>query len=136
MFDMISKKERCDNMANFEEDWNQLDLSRLQDRGSKKWVAMMLPEHVKMLREYGEEIKKEPRPDLNEFDYEIIHDQIALAMQRNVEIKIKRWKEAWGTHDGALLEWIDLRKRTIEIEDPFRSFELSIDEIVDVTISE
>lgn len=45
-------------MANFEDDWNQLDLSRLQDRGSKKWVAMMLPEHVKLLREYSEEIKK------------------------------------------------------------------------------
>lgn len=136
MFGMISKKERCDNMANFEEDWNQLDLSRLQDRGSKKWVAMMLPEHVKMLREYGEEIKKEPRPDLNEFDYEVIHDQIALAMQRNVEIKIKRWKEGEFIYNRGTIQWIDLRKRTIEIEDPFRSFELSIDEIVDVTLSE
>jgi len=24
----------------------RLDLSKLQDRGNKKWVAMMLPEHV------------------------------------------------------------------------------------------
>ena len=51
------KKKECDRMAKFEEDWNQFDLSHVRDRGSKKWVAMMLPEHVKMLREYGEEIK-------------------------------------------------------------------------------
>lgn len=80
--------------------------------------------------------KKEPRPDLNEFDYEVIHDQIALAMQRNVEIKIKRWKEGEFIYNRGTIQWIDLRKRTIEIEDPFRSFELSIDEIVDVTLSE
>lgn len=131
----MKKKER-DRMANFEEDWNQLDLSQLQDRGSKKWVAMMLPEHVKMLREYSEEIKKEPRPDLNEFDYEAIQDQIALAMKRNVEIKIKRWKEGEFIYNRGTIQWIDLRKRTIELEDPFRSFELYIDEIVDVTILE
>ena len=131
----MKKKER-DSMANFEEDWNQLDLSQLQDRGSKKWVAMMLPEHVKMLREYSEEIKKEPRPDLNEFDYEAIQDQIALAMKRNVEIKIKRWKEGEFIYNRGTIQWIDLRKRTIELEDPFRLFELSIDEIVDVTILE
>lgn len=131
----MKKKER-DNMANFEEDWNQLDLSRLQDRGSKKWVAMMLPEHVKLLREYSEEIKKEPCPNLNEFDYEAIQDQIALAMQRNVEIIIKRWKEGEFIYNRGTIQWIDLRKRTIELEDPFRSFELYIDEIVDVTILE
>lgn len=131
----MKKKER-DRMANFEEDWNQLDLSKLQDRGSKKWVAMMLPEHVKMLREYSEEIKKEPRPDLNEFDYEAIQEQIAIAMKRNVEIKIKRWKEGEFIYNRGTIQWIDLRKRTIELEDPFRSFELYIDEIVDVTILE
>ncbi|MEK3981274.1 YolD-like family protein [Psychrobacillus sp. FSL K6-2836] len=131
----MKKKER-DSMANFEEDWNQLDLSQLQDRGSKKWVAMMLPEHVKMLREYSEEIKKEPRPDLNEFDYEAIQDQIVLAMKRNVEIKIKRWKEGEFIYNRGTIQWIDLRKRTIELEDPFRSFELYIDEIVDVSLLE
>lgn len=124
----MKKKER-DSMANFEEDWNQLDLSHIQDRGSKKWVAMMLPE-------YAVEIKKEPRPDLNEFDYEAIQDQIELAMKRNVEIKIKRWKEGEFIYNRGTIQWIDLRNRTIELEDPFRSFELSIDEIVDVTILE
>lgn len=51
----------------------RLDLSKLQDRGNKKWVAMMLPEHVALLREYGKDIKREPKPDLDEWDYDAIN---------------------------------------------------------------
>lgn len=123
-------------MANFEEDWNALDLSKIRDRGSKKWVAMMLPEHVKMLRDYHEEIKKVPRPDLNEFDYEAIQEQIELAMKRNVAIKIKRWKDGEFLYHRGTIQWIDLTRRIIELEDPFQFFEVKLDEIVDVTILE
>lgn len=123
-------------MTNFKDESNQLDLSHLQDRGSKKWVAMMLPEHVKLLREYAVEIKKEPRPILDEFDYELIEEQIALAMKRNVEVKTKRWKDGEFIYNRGTIQWIDLARRTIELEDAFRSFELSIHEIVDVTIHE
>lgn len=123
-------------MANFEEDWNALDLSKIRDRGSKKWVAMMLPEHVKMLRDYHEEIKKVPFPDLNEFDYEAIQEQIELAMKRNVDIKIKRWKDGEFLYHRGTIQWIDLTRRIIELEDPFQFFEVKLDEIVDVTILE
>ncbi len=123
-------------MANFEEDWNALDLSKIRDRGSKKWVAMMLPEHVKMLRDYHEEIKKVPFPDLNEFDYEVIQEQIELAMKRNVDIKIKRWKDGEFLYHRGTIQWIDLTRRIIELEDPFQFFEVKLDEIVDVTILE
>lgn len=123
-------------MENFQEEWSRLDLSKVRDRGSKKWVAMMLPEHVKMLRDYNEEIKKAPRPDLNEFDYEAIQEQIELAMKRNVEIQVKRWKNGEFLYNQGTIQWIDLTKRTIELEDPFRSFVLQLDEIVDVTIME
>lgn len=119
-----------------EEDWRQPDLSHLQDRGSKKWVAMMLPEHVKLLREYAVEIKKEPRPDLDEFDYELIEELIGLAMKRNVEAKIKRWKDGEFVYNRGMIQSIDLSRRSIELEDPFSSFELSLDEIVDITIFE
>ena len=122
-------------MANMEE-WEQLDLSKIKDRGSKKWVAMMLPEHVKMLRDYQEEVKKEPRPELNEFDYEFIQEQLELAMKRNVEIKVKRWREGEFLYNRGVIQWIDVAKRTIELEDPFRCYKLSLDEIVDATIME
>ena len=113
---------------------DRTDLSKLQDRGSKKWVAMMLPEHVKLLREYMEEQKKTPRPELDEWDLDIIQENIQLAMKRNVEVEIKTWRNgAFHTHLGKVT-WVDINKRTIEMEDILTSFTLQLDEIVDVTI--
>ena len=40
---------------------NNFDLSEVRDRGSKKWVAMMLAEHVQLIRQYNEDTKKIPR---------------------------------------------------------------------------
>ena len=66
---------------------NNFDSSKVRDRGSKKWVAMMLPEHVQLIRQYNEDIKKVHRPSLDEFDLLAIQEQIEIAMKRNVEIK-------------------------------------------------
>lgn len=94
----------------------------------------MLPEHVKLLREYMEEQKKTPRPELDEWDLDIIQENIQLAMKRNVEVKIKTWRSGvFHTHLGKVT-WVDINKRTIEMEDILTSFTLQLDEIVDVTI--
>lgn len=114
----------------------KVDLSKIRDRKDKWGMAMMLPEHVKMLRDYNAEIKKVPRPDLNEFDYEAIQEQIEIAMKRDVEILIKRWKDSEFKYNQGKIQWIDLVKRKIELEDPFYSYELQLDEIVDVTVLE
>lgn len=55
--------------------------------------AMMLPEHVALIRQYNKEIKKVPRPDLDEWDLDAIQENIEIAMKRNVDVKIKTWEE-------------------------------------------
>ncbi|QFF98907.1 YolD-like family protein [Psychrobacillus glaciei] len=113
---------------------HQLDLLKVRDRGSKKWVAMMLPEHLKLVREYIDEQKKTPRPELNEWDLDIIQENIQIAMKRNVEVEIKTWKDgAFIFHIGKFI-WVDLNRRKIEMEDVFKSFVLQLDDIVDVTV--
>ena len=54
---------------------------------------MMLPEYVQLIRQYNEDTKKIPRPNLDEFDLLAIQEQIEIAMKRNVEIKFKIWKD-------------------------------------------
>ena len=104
------------------------------DRGSKKWVAMMLPEHVKLLREYNVELERDPRPDLNEWDLEAIHDCLHLAMLSKADTKIKLWSDGQFIYNRGTIESIDLTRRTLELQDPFYLFSLKLDEIVDVTI--
>ncbi|PZX07393.1 YolD-like protein [Psychrobacillus insolitus] len=98
--------------------------------------AMMLPEHVALIRQYNKEIKKVPRPDLDEWDLDAIQENIEIAMKRNVDVKIKTWDDGkFIFHNGKII-WVDLGRRTIEMEDVFKSFMLKLDEIVDVTVLE
>ena len=110
------------------------DLSKLQDRGNKKWVAMMLPEHVALLREYDKEIKREPKPDLDEWDYDAINHTLDMAIKSKADTKVKLWRDGAIIYKRGMIESVDLRRRVIELEDPFSLLQLKLDEIVDVTI--
>ncbi|MEK5206684.1 YolD-like family protein [Psychrobacillus sp. FSL H8-0510] len=110
------------------------DLSKVQDRGNKKWVAMMLPEHVFLLREYGKEIKREPIPELDEWDYDAIQHTLDMAIKSKADTKVKLWRDGAFFYNRGIVESVDLRRRVIELEDPFSLLQLKLDEIVDVTI--
>ena len=98
--------------------------------------AMMLPEHVALIRQYNKEIKKVPRPDLDEWDLDAIQENIEIAMKRNVDVKIKTWDDGKFIFHNGKITWVDLGRRTIEMEHVFKSFMLKLDEIVDVTVLE
>ncbi|WLD91922.1 YolD-like family protein [Alkalihalobacillus sp. AL-G] len=55
----------------------------IRDRGNIKWTAMMLPEHVKLLRDWKEEDRIQQKPDLDEQKLEEMNDIIHEAMASN-----------------------------------------------------
>ncbi len=65
-----------------------------------------------------------------------IEETIENAMKRNVEVNIKTWNDGEFSCRLGKITWIDLKRRTIELEDVLKSFALLLDEIVDVTILE
>lgn len=103
-------------------------------RGVKWKTSMMLPEHVKMLREYGTEVKREDRPDLSEWDLEAIQDCLNSAMLQKADTKIKLWRNGKFIYNRGTIESIDLQRRSLELQDPFYLLTIKVDEIVDVTI--
>lgn len=65
-----------------------------RDRGTIKWTAMMLPEHVKLLREWQAEDDYIPEPNLDEYELEELAHQIQTAAQTHSLIRVQYW------HDG------------------------------------
>ena len=118
----------------FYEPVEAFDISKLKDRGNKKWVAMMLTEHVSLLRKYGEEIKREPKPDLDEWDYDAIQYTLETAIKSKADTKVKLWRDGAFIYKRGIVESVDLKRRVIELDDPFTFLQLKLDEIVDVTI--
>ena len=116
------------------EDEPEFDLSKLQDRGMMKWQGMMLTEHVAMLKSYNHEIKMTPRPDLDEWDYDAINHTLDMAIKSKADTKVKLWRDGQFIYKRGIVENVDLRRRVIELEDPFSLLQLKLDEIVDVTI--
>lgn len=108
----------------------------IRDRGTKKWTAMMLPEHVEMLREHKQALYETPRPQLDEWDLATIQETIEIAMKRNVEVTVKVWSDGEFIYQVGKITWIDFINREIEMEDALKSFTLRMDGIVDVTIVE
>lgn len=59
----------------------------IRDRGSKKWVSMMLPEHVKLLKEYNESLLKVKKPILDEQKLQEFNEIISEAMKSNLPLQ-------------------------------------------------
>lgn len=66
----------------------------------------------------------------------IIQENIQIAMKRNVDVEVKTWKNGELFFQIGRITGVDLKRRTIEMEDLFKSYVIQLDEIVDVTVRE
>lgn len=106
----------------------------IKDRGNIKWQGLMLPEHIKMLRDWYEEDNQVPRPDLNEFDLQLIQEELDIAMKRKCEVLIETWKDKQIFKHRGRVEEISAARRELVYESPFGTHRLVLDEIVGVTV--
>jgi hypothetical protein len=60
----------------------------IHDRGRMKWVSMMLPEHVGLLREWAQEDRYETRKELDEQQLELIDEVLSEAMEFDRSVSI------------------------------------------------
>lgn len=88
---------------------------QIKDRGRIKWTAMMLPEHVQMLREWQQEDRYNVKPDLDEFDLEALHEEIALAHRRQCSVEIRFWQNGSQSCTG-IISAIDLPLQQLRLD--------------------
>lgn len=89
----------------------------IQDRGSIKWTAMMLPEHVKLLREYNESLDKVEKPVLVEQKYEEFNEVICEAMEENITLQFTYYQKGEIKKLVGNIHYIDQLKRELRIVD-------------------
>lgn len=65
----------------------------IRDRGRIKWTSMMLPEHVKMLRDWAHEDTYEERRDLDEQQLEEMNMAIGEAMETGSSVTITYYEK-------------------------------------------
>lgn len=110
------------------------DPSRVRDRGKIKWTAMMLPEHVAIIRDYIANEGKVKKPTLDEWDLRHLEESIGLALTQNADIKLKYWCNGEILIRGGKITKVDTARRLLYVEDPFDVTAYKLDDMVDVTV--
>lgn len=104
----------------------------LKDRGTIKWQGMFLNEHREMLKEWYEEDNQDKKPELDDFDMQLIQEEIELAMKSKCTVRLKSWKDNKFHYHIGTIERVDTSSRTIFYDDPFGTHRLPFDEVVAV----
>ncbi|MDM5339676.1 YolD-like family protein [Fictibacillus enclensis] len=109
----------------------------LKDRGGIKWTSLMLPEHVKALREFDWDITKIERPVLDEQQLEEMNETICAAMEFNNSIKIEYYKSGRIETINGHIHYINVHNNQVRLVT--KSGEISrinFEDITEVTIDE
>lgn len=105
---------------------------KIRDRGTKKWTAMMLPEHVELLKDWLDEDQFVERPEFEEWELELLQDEIKLASISQNIVRVQTWKDGTITsYQGKIVD-LDFDLRRIILQDPFSIERLKVDEIIKI----
>ncbi|MGN1386887.1 MAG: YolD-like family protein [Bacillus sp. (in: firmicutes)] len=105
----------------------------IKDRGKIKWVSMMLPEHVQMLREWAAEDANEERIVLDEQQAEEINHMIAEAMEHQLLVAISYYDQKRYHVMVGYIHYFDEWKRKLNVIDRFEEVHyIKLDDVIDV----
>ena len=80
----------------------------IKDRGTMKWTAMMLPEHLMLLKEWKQEVFTEPPRERTEWELEELQQTISRAIVQHNYIMLTIQEQAhyvqWGGFIQAMNE--------------------------------
>lgn len=88
----------------------------IQDRGMKKWTAMMLPEHIEKLKECVEEENIETPSPLTDWELSHIQEQIAFAYKENVTISLTVYQDNKRLVFTGSIEQIKLQQAILSLK--------------------
>lgn len=105
----------------------------IKDRGKMKWVSMMLPEHVQMLREWADEDLNEERVVLDEQQIEEINHMIAEAMEHRMLVSISYYDQKRYHVMIGHIHYYDEWKQQLHVIDRFDEVQyIKLADIMDV----
>ncbi len=87
----------------------------IKDRGNIKWTAMMLPEHVAMLRELKLSENKKSKPVIDEQQLEEMNNTIHLAITNKKIVNVTYFKDFDYKTINGIIQRFDLVLRSIRI---------------------
>ncbi|KJS88567.1 MAG: hypothetical protein JM58_00685 [Peptococcaceae bacterium BICA1-8] len=107
----------------------------MKDRGAKKWSAMMLPEHKKLLEKMYEEQEYVKKPILDSDKCEEINAVLLLAINEGRRIRFKVYQEnRFRFIEGIIKRYISSERKIKLVDSLDKIVFLHLDQIIDAEI--
>ncbi len=107
----------------------------VRDRGNIKWVSMMLPEHVKLLKEYKKELQEVEKPTLDEQKYEEFNEIISRAVEEDMPLEFTYYQKGEMKKLIGQINQIDHLKKKIHILSKTGHHQLRLADIVEISMT-
>ncbi|WP_077213883.1 YolD-like family protein [Bacillus dakarensis] len=109
----------------------------IRDRGKMKWTSMMLPEHVKLLRDWAKEDAFEDSKELDEQYLEVMNEVIFEAMEFGKRVTVTHYvQKQYKLVIGDIHYWDPLSQK-LHIVDRFEEVHrIPLSAIADVRLTE
>jgi hypothetical protein len=109
----------------------------IRDRGRIKWTSMMLPEHVKLLRDWVKEDGYEQKREMDEQQLELMNETLSEAIEFDQFVTITHYRNRnYEIVIGKIHNWNELTQ-TLHIVDRFEEVHrIPIDAIADIRLTE
>lgn len=102
----------------------------MNDRGTKKWTSLMLPEHIKILEDWWQADKKKVKPMIDEQLQIEFGSLLQLALKDDLPVAVTYYADFnFHTVKGKLTV-IDASNRRVQVADK----EINMDDITEVTM--
>ncbi|MBE6185533.1 YolD-like family protein [Heyndrickxia ginsengihumi] len=107
----------------------------IRDRGNKKWVSLMLPEHVQMLKEMAIDLNRQEQPILDEDQIQELEIRINDSIQHHLPLEFTIIKEGFEQRVTGYVHRINQIQKQFKLKDMNDNVKyINFSEIVDVNI--
>jgi hypothetical protein len=109
----------------------------IRDRGRIKWVSMMLPEHIKLLRDWVKEDQYEEQKEMDEQQLELMNATLSEAIEFDQFVTITHFRNRnYELVIGKIHYWDEMTQR-LHIVDHFEEVHrIPIAAIADIRITD
>ncbi|MEH7073932.1 YolD-like family protein [Neobacillus drentensis] len=109
----------------------------IRDRGRIKWTSMMLPEHVKLLRDWVKEDRYEQKREMDEQQLQMMNEVLSEAIEYDQYVTITHYRmRNYEIVIGKIHYWDELTQRLHVIDRFEEVHRIPMDAIADIRITE
>jgi len=101
----------------------------IKDRGTIKWGALMLPEHLQKLKEWRKEAYAEAPRSLTDWELDDLQETINQAVNQLQVITLTVWEKTRYVQWTGTIQKLDSDKRELELQTITSLKRLSINDI-------